>query len=184
MDVLLTHCAGLDVHTKRRTACRLMPDPTGPEVAGLAEVQPCGTCPLEWLALADWLAAAGMTHGGMESPGESGPPVETPWEGSETVVVVHAAQGTHGPGRTTDTADARWRATCLPLARGTCGSGRRWSRHAAAQSSASQACWRAPIARWPRGHALAWGSRQAMTSGQAHSARAQPVKGPRPGVRG
>jgi hypothetical protein len=81
MDVILTPCAGLDVHKKRLTACRIMPDPTGQEVEGLAEVQTFGTFTLAWLALADWLAAAGVTHGALESTGEDWKPGSNLLEG-------------------------------------------------------------------------------------------------------
>ena len=43
MDVVFTHCAGLDVHKKRITACRVSPDPTGQEADGLMDVQDFGT---------------------------------------------------------------------------------------------------------------------------------------------
>ena len=39
MDVLYTHCAGLDVHKKQLTACRWVPDPTGQCVEGLTEIE-------------------------------------------------------------------------------------------------------------------------------------------------
>jgi len=38
MDVIFTHGAGLDVHQKRITACRVSPDPTGPQAEGLLEL--------------------------------------------------------------------------------------------------------------------------------------------------
>ena len=75
MDVIFTHGAGLDVHKKSMTACRMIPAPTGPEAEGLLELQTFGTFTLTLLALADWLAAAGVTHVAMESTGEDGKPV-------------------------------------------------------------------------------------------------------------
>jgi len=75
MDVIFTHGAGLDVHKKRMTACRITPDPTGQEAEGLLELQTFGTFTLALLALADWLAAAGVTHVAMESTGEYWKPV-------------------------------------------------------------------------------------------------------------
>ena len=47
MDVLSTHCAGLDVHTKQITACRWVPDPTGQCVEGLTEIETFGTMTIE-----------------------------------------------------------------------------------------------------------------------------------------
>jgi hypothetical protein len=43
MDVLSTHCAGLDVHKKQLTACRGVPDPRGQCVEGLTEIETFGT---------------------------------------------------------------------------------------------------------------------------------------------
>jgi hypothetical protein len=43
MDVVFPHCAGLDVHKKRITACRVSPDPTGQDADGVLEVQDFGT---------------------------------------------------------------------------------------------------------------------------------------------
>ena len=39
MDVVLTRCAGLDVHQKSMTACRMVPDPIGQEGEGSAELK-------------------------------------------------------------------------------------------------------------------------------------------------
>ena len=74
MDVVFTHCAGLDVHKKSITACRMVPDPTGQDAEGVAELRTFGTMTIELLALVDWLAAAGITHVAMESTGEYMPP--------------------------------------------------------------------------------------------------------------
>ena len=78
MDVVYPHCAGLAVHKKRVTACRMSPDPTGQDPEGCLELRQFGTFPLELLALADWLPEAGMTHGAMESTGEYGKPGYNP----------------------------------------------------------------------------------------------------------
>lgn len=75
MDVVFTHCAGLDVHKKSITACRVVPDPTGHAVEGLMEVQQFGTLTRDLLALVDWLTAAGITHVAIESTGEYWKPV-------------------------------------------------------------------------------------------------------------
>src|SRR5215471_6086691 len=113
MDVVFTHCAGLDVHKKSITACRIVPDPTGLDAEGVAELQTFGTMTIELLALVDWLAAAGMTHVAMESTGEYWQPVFNLLEGTLTVLLVHAAHVKNVPGRKTDKADARWLATLM-----------------------------------------------------------------------
>ena len=68
--MVFTHCAALDVYKKTVTACRMVPDPTGAQAEGIAELETFGTMTRELLALADWLATAGITHVAMESTGE------------------------------------------------------------------------------------------------------------------
>src|ERR671914_1020439 len=113
MDVIFTHCAGLDVHKKRITACRVTLDPTGQQADGLLELQDFGTMTADLLALSDWLAAAGVTPVAMESTGEYWTPVYNILEGSFTVFLVNAAHVKQVPGRKTDKADARWLAKLM-----------------------------------------------------------------------
>jgi transposase len=113
MDVIFTHCAGLDVHQKRVTACRVIPDPTGRQAEGLMEVKDFGTMTRDLLALADWLAAVGITHVAMESTGEYWRPVDHLLEGDFTVFLVNAAHVKQVPGRKTDKNDARWLAKLM-----------------------------------------------------------------------
>jgi hypothetical protein len=47
MDVLYTHCAGLDDHKKQLPACRWVPDPTGQCAEGLTEIETFGTMTIE-----------------------------------------------------------------------------------------------------------------------------------------
>src|SRR5215467_11096743 len=113
MDVVFLRCAGLDVHKKSITACRIVPDPTGQEAEGIAELRMFGTMTLELLALADWLTEAGITHVAMESTGEYWTPVYNLLEGTFTVFLVNAAHVKNVPGRKTDKADARWLAKLM-----------------------------------------------------------------------
>ncbi|MGH8059696.1 MAG: IS110 family transposase [Candidatus Entotheonellia bacterium] len=113
MDVVFTHCAGLDVHKKTVMACRVTPDPTGQQADGLLEVREFGTLTIDLLALSDWLAAAGITHVAMESTGEYWKPVYNILEGDFTVFLVNAAHVKNVPGRKTDRADARWLAKLM-----------------------------------------------------------------------
>jgi transposase len=113
MDVLYTHCAGLDVHKKQLTACRWVPDPTGQCAEGLTEIETFGTMTIELLGLVDWLTEAGITHVAMESTGEYWHPVYNLLEGHFTVLLVNAAHVKNVPGRKTDKADARWLAKLL-----------------------------------------------------------------------
>jgi transposase len=91
MDVMFTHCAGLDVHKKTVTACRVTPDPTGLEADGIVELRVFGTMTADLLALSDWLAEAGITHVAMESTGEYWRPVYNLLEGDITIFLVNAA---------------------------------------------------------------------------------------------
>ena len=74
MDVVFTRCAGLDVHKKSITACRMIPAPTGHEAEGIMELRTFGTMTRDLLVLADWLTEASITHVAMESTGEYTPP--------------------------------------------------------------------------------------------------------------
>jgi transposase len=124
MDVMFTHCAGLDVHQKTVMACRVTPDPTGEHADGIMELQEFGAMTVDLLALSDWLAAAGITHVAIESTGEYWKPLYNILEGDFTVFLVNAAHVKQVPGRKTDKADARWlaklmrygllRASCIP----------------------------------------------------------------------
>ena len=70
MDVMFTHCAGLDVHKKTVMACRVPPDPIGEQADGIMELKEFGAMTVDLLALSDGLAAAGITHVAMQSTGE------------------------------------------------------------------------------------------------------------------
>ena len=101
MDVVLTHGAGLDVHKKSLTACRLVPEPTGQNGEGIADRERFGTMTIALLALVDWLTAAGITHVAMERTGAYWQPVYNLLEGPLTVLLVHAAHVEERP-RTQD----------------------------------------------------------------------------------
>jgi hypothetical protein len=113
MDVIFTQCAGLDVHQKRVTACRVIPDPAGQQAEGIVEVKDFGTMTRDLLAAADWLAAVAITHVAMGSTGESWRPVSNLLEGDVTVFPVNAAHVKQVPGRKTDKNDARWPAKLM-----------------------------------------------------------------------
>jgi transposase len=113
MDVIFTHCAGLDVHKKTVMACRVTPDPTGQQVDGIMELKEFGTMTVDLLALSDWLVEGGITHVAMESTGEYWKPVYNILEGDFTVFLVNAAHAKQVPGRKTDKSDARWLAKLM-----------------------------------------------------------------------
>jgi transposase len=113
VDVVFTHCAGLDVHKKTVMACRVTPDPTGQQADGLMEVKEFGTLTSDLLLLSDWLAEVAVTHVAMESTGEYWRPVYNLLEGTFTVFLGNAAHVKQVPGRRTDKADARWLAKLM-----------------------------------------------------------------------
>ncbi len=66
MEVINRRCAGLDVHEKFVVACRRL---MGADGGVQKVVQTFPTMTADLLALADWLADAGVTHVAMESTG-------------------------------------------------------------------------------------------------------------------
>lgn len=110
MEVLHTHCAGLDVHKKTVVACVFTP---GPQGTPQKQRRTFGTMTQELLALSDWLTSLGVTQVAMESTGEFWKPVFNILEATFTVVVVNAHHIKHVPGRKTDVKDAEWIADLL-----------------------------------------------------------------------
>lgn len=110
MDVIYTHCAGLDVHKQTVVACSITPGPQGEKQS---EVRTFGTMTTDLLALSDWLATQGVTHVAMESTGEFWKPVYNILEGNFALLVVNAKHIKYVPGRKTDVKDAEWIAELL-----------------------------------------------------------------------
>ena len=110
MEVVNPRCRGLDVHKKSVTACLLVSD-GGP--APRKEVRTFATMPADLRALADWLAAAGVTHVALESTGVYWKPVWNLLEGRFALLLVNAQHVKAVPGRKTDVKDAEWLADLL-----------------------------------------------------------------------
>lgn len=110
MELIHTHCAGLDVHKKTVVACIRIP---GPDGKPLKHTRTFSTMTTDLLALADWLLAQGVTHVAMESTGEFWKPVFAILEALFTVLVVNAQHIKQVPGRKTDVKDAEWIAELL-----------------------------------------------------------------------
>lgn len=110
MEVLHTHCAGLDVHKDTVVACarRMIDGKVTREVATF------GTTTSELLRLAEWLASLGITHIAMEATGVYWKPV---WnvldDGEFAMVLANARHVKNVPGRKTDVNDATWLADLL-----------------------------------------------------------------------
>jgi transposase len=96
-------CAGLDIHKRQITVCRLTPGPGGEQTR---EIRTFGTTTRDLLALSDWLAEAGCTHVVMESTGVLWKPVYNLLEGSFTLLLVNPEHVKALLGRKTDVKDA------------------------------------------------------------------------------
>jgi transposase len=110
MQIVHTHCAGLDVHKKTVVACvrQLQADGTVSR-----HIRTFGTTTSELLTLAAWLLSLDVTHVAMESTGEFWKPLYNLVESSFTLLLVNAAHIKHVPGRKTDVKDAEWIAELL-----------------------------------------------------------------------
>jgi transposase len=110
MEIVHTHCVGLDVHKKIVVAAIIVPS----EAGGLRkEVRTFGTMTGELLALSDWLLGCEVSHVAMESTGEFWKPVYNILENNFEVLLVNAQHIKAVPGRKTDVKDAEWLAELL-----------------------------------------------------------------------
>lgn len=110
MEIVHTHCAGLDVHKKTVVAAIIVPDLQG----GLRkETRTFGTMTPDLLVLSDWLMEQGVSHMAMESTGEYWKPVFNILENNFEVLLVNAQHVKAVPGRKTDIKDAEWIAELL-----------------------------------------------------------------------
>jgi transposase len=110
MDVVHTHCAGLDVHKKTVVAAVSAPNPAG---GWSKDTRTFGTMTADLLELSDWLTGHGMTHVALESTGEYWKPVFNILEANFEVILVNAQHIKAVPGRKTDVNDAEWLAELL-----------------------------------------------------------------------
>jgi transposase len=111
VELLVTRCAGLDVAKDEVVACVRVPASMG---GRRQEVRTYRTFTAGLEALADWLAAEGVTQVVMEATGQYWKPV---WQVLEErgfeLLLVNARQVKILPGRKTDVADAAWLAELL-----------------------------------------------------------------------
>jgi transposase len=105
MEVVHERCAGLDVHKKSVTACRIIPAAGG---GWQKERRRFGTMTDELLKLADWLRAGQVTAAAMESTGVYWKPVFNILESEFEVYLVNARHIKYVPGRKSDISDAQW----------------------------------------------------------------------------
>lgn len=105
MEVVHERCAGLDVHKKSVTACRIIPAAGG---GWQKERRRFGTMTDELLKLADWLRTGQVTTVAMESTGVYWKPVFNILESEFEVYLVNARHIKYVPGRKSDISDAQW----------------------------------------------------------------------------
>ncbi len=110
MEILHTHCAGLDVHKKVVVATMIVSDEHGQLTK---ETQSFETMTGSLLALSDWLTQYGITHVAMESTGEYWKPIYNILEENFEVLLVNAQHIKAVPGRKTDVKDSEWIADLL-----------------------------------------------------------------------
>jgi len=110
MDVVYARCCGIDIHKKTAVACVINADPNG---RPRKQIRTFGTMTDDLLALADWLAAEGVTHVAMESTGVYWKAPYNLLEGQFEVLLANAQHIKAVPGRKTDVQDAEWIADLL-----------------------------------------------------------------------
>ena len=110
MDVLYSHCCGIDVHKQTAVACVVMQGPSGRPTK---EIRTFGTMTDELLALAEWLDGCGVTHVAMESTGVYWKPLWNLMENRFTLLLANAQHIKAVPGRKTDVRDCEWLADLL-----------------------------------------------------------------------
>jgi transposase len=110
MDVLLEHCAGMDVHQETIVVCTLNTDSEGNVQS---EVQTFGALTKHLFEMLKWLESKSITHIAMESTGVYWKPVYNILEGYFDVTLANAQRIKNVPGRKTDVCDAEWIAKLL-----------------------------------------------------------------------
>jgi transposase len=110
MDVVITRCAGLDVHQATVVATVRVPDDQG---GRRIVTETFDTMTADLLALRDWLQAFGVTHVALESTGVYWKPVYYALEDTCTLLLINMHELKRVPGRKTDVKDSEWLAQLL-----------------------------------------------------------------------
>jgi transposase len=112
LEVMFSHCAGVDVHKKSVTVCVLIPGKKG----GVRRiVRSFGTTTKALLEMRAWLLSLGVSQVAMESTGVYWKPVYNILSDELEAWVVNAQHIKQVPGRKTDVKDAEWIATLMRL---------------------------------------------------------------------
>lgn len=110
MELVVTHCAGLDVHQASVVATVRVPDGAG---GRRVVTDTFGTMTPDLVALREWLQAYGVTHVALESTGVYWKPVYYVLEDAFTLLLINMRELKHLPGRKTDVQDSEWLAQLL-----------------------------------------------------------------------
>lgn len=110
MEVLIPHCAGMDVHQETIVVCALNTQEDG---TIQSEVRTFGTLTKNLFELLEWLESKAITHVAMESTGIYWKPVYNILEGYFNVTLANAQRIKNVPGRKTDVCDSEWIAKLL-----------------------------------------------------------------------
>jgi transposase len=110
MEVIHTHCAGLDVHKQTVVACVRIAQASA---APLQEVRTFETTTSQLLQLGDWLESFGVRQVAMEATGVYWKPVWHVLEEHFELVLANAGHVKNVPGRKTDVNDSMWLADLL-----------------------------------------------------------------------
>ena len=110
MDLVMTHCAGLDVHKATVVATVRVPGRNG---GRQIVTETFGTMTPDLIALREWLQAFGVTHVALESTGIYWRPVYYMLEDAFQLLLINMQELKHVPGRKTDVKDSEWLAQLL-----------------------------------------------------------------------
>jgi transposase len=110
MEEIYACCAGLDIHKETIEACVRRMEKQG---QFHQEIRRWGTMTRDLLAMADWMAAQGVTRVAMESTGVFWKPIYNILESRFTVLLVNARHLKQVPGRKSDIRDCQWIAQLL-----------------------------------------------------------------------
>ena len=105
MEVVYSHCCGIDVHKNNVKACIMTPQHK--------EIRTFSTMTGDLMKLKDWLKQCAVTNVAMESTGVYWKPIYNLLEDEFGVIVVNAKHIKNVPGRKTDIKDAEWIADLL-----------------------------------------------------------------------
>jgi transposase len=110
MEVVISRCAGLDVHQATVVATVRSPAADG---SRHVVTETFGTMTPDLLALREWLQAYGVTHVALESTGVYWKPVYYVLEDAFTLLLINMQELKRVPGRKTDVSDSEWLAQLL-----------------------------------------------------------------------